>query len=287
MRPMHAARWLGLLLVVSAWPGTGGATSAAPRLGDKDEEVWAIRCITLQMPDHQQRAKAYADALKKVSGLKADLVQVLTDADGTAVFYGRYKREYGPQGATDKFKPNHLTDLETIRGLRFAGADVWPFMLASMDLLPTYRSAHPEWDLEKVDGHWALHVAVFYNTDTFRTRRSAAEEYCALLRKQGEEAYFHHGAVHSSVYVGVYPAEAVSEIRQENPLTGVVQTTLRIVDPKMIAAQQRFPESLQNGHKVYEVARNRDGTVRDRAPSASFPVVIPQAQRRLDKAKAG
>ena len=260
----------------------GVKRSLAP--GQTDEEVWAIRCTTLHSPERFQQANAYADALKKVPGLKPALVQVLSDDDGTAIFYGRYRREYGPTGASERFTPNHLTDMETIRSLRFQGAEVWPFILASMDVLPTYRSAHPEWNLADADGYWALHVAVFYNTETLRSRRSAAEQYCAMLRQQGESAYYHHGAAHSSVYVGTYPAEAATEVRHEEPLTGRANTTLKIVDPAMLAAQQRFPISLQNGHKISEVVRNRSGEIQERIPSPSFPVVIPKAQRGLDKA---
>ncbi len=259
---------------------TGSATPVGPAA--TDEEVWAIRCITLHGPERFREAEAYAQALKKVPGLRSELVQVISDEDGTAIFYGRYQRDYGPDGRGERFKPDHLRDLETIRGLRVQGAEVWPFVLASMDVLPTYRSAHPEWNLAEVDGYWALHVAVFYNTDQFRNRRSAAEQYCALLRERGESAYYHHGAVNSSVYIGPFPQGAVVEVRRDDPLTGRVTTTYQIVDSQMLAAQKRFPESLHNGHRMFEVIRDRDGSVKERLPAPSFPVVIPKAQRQLE-----
>lgn len=270
-----ACVWFIICLCV--FQAVGDARGAPPA----DEEVWAIRCITLRTPDRFQRANTYAEALKKVAGLKPNLVQVISDDDGTAVFYGRYRREYQAKGATDRFTPNHLADLEAIRGLRFQGADVWPFILASMDLLPTYRPQHPEWNLADADGYWSLHVAVFYNTDTLRTRRSAAEEYCALLRKQGEEAYFHHGTVNSSVYLGTFPEGAVVEMRREAPLSGTVSTTLKIVEPRLLDAQRRFPVSLHNGHTMYDVIRDpATGNVKERIPVPSFPVVMPKAQRQ-------
>lgn len=274
----RVARW-GLAIGLSAIWGceTGGTAAGGFRLGgNPDEEVWAIRCITLQGPERFTQAEAYAEALRRAAGLKAERVQVITDEDGTAVFYGRYRREYGPGGTADRFVPNHLQDLETIRGLRFRTADVWPFILAAMDVLPTYRSEHPEWNLATAEGHWSLHVAVFYNTDAFRARRSAAEEYCRLLREQGEPAYYHHGTVHSSVYVGTYPKSAVAEVRDENPFTGRVAVTMRIVDPEMQAAQQRYPISLHNGHTMYEVVRSGGQT--QRLPAPSFPVILPKAE---------
>jgi hypothetical protein len=276
---------LGVVLLLGlcgcATPGGMGGPPGA----QVDEEVWAIRCITLNTPDRFQLADAYAAALKKVPGLRPNLVQVFHDDDGSAVFYGRYRRDSGPEGAGERYTPSQLGDLEAIRTLRSQGADVWPFLLASMDVLPTYRSPHPEWNLADANGYWTLHVAVFYNTDTMRSRRSAAEQYCALLREQGEEAYYHHAGVRSSVYVGTFPKDAVVEVRRDDPLTGVVNTTWKIVDPRLQAAQQRFPESLHNGYKMYEVSRDpATGAVKQRFPSPSFPVVMPKAQRERDKA---
>ena len=232
-------------------------------------------------PGRFERANAYAEALKKVTGLKPDLVQVFTDADGTAAFYGRYRCNYGADGQATQFKPNHLQDLEMIRTLRFQGADVWPFMLASMDVLPTYRSPHPEWDLEQADGYWTLHVAVFYNTDTLHSRRSAAEQYCQLLRQQGEQACYHHIVSRSSVYIGAFPKSAAREYTRENPLTGVVETRMD-VGPAIDALAKRFPLSLHNGHKLNEVLHGRGGKTK-RIPAPSFLVVMPKAQRELKR----
>lgn len=241
------------------------------------EEMWGIRCITLNTPDRYQRGEAYAKALKRVAGLEPNLVQVFHEEGETAVYYGRYRRVYGTD-ASARFKPNHLRDIETIRSLRFQGDDVWPFILASMDVLPTYRSHRPSWNLENVDGYWTLHVAVFYNTATMRSRRTAAEEYCQMLRDRGEEAYFHHGTVNSSVYLGTFPKGAVTEVQRENPMTGEVVTTLKIVEPALIALQKRYPHSLHNGHKFYEIVRNRrTGAVDSRLEAPSFPVVMPKA----------
>jgi hypothetical protein len=282
--------WIGaivLLAGVSGCEGTGAGSGFAfgPQPGDH-EDVWAIRCITLKGPGRFELAETYAAALKKVDGLRPNLVQVISDEDGAHVFYGRYRREYGADAGPDRYRPDALPDLERIRTLmmQMGGEAVWPFILATIDLLPTYRSAHPEWNLENADGYWAYHVAVFYNTETMRTRRSAAEEYCRILREQGEPAYFHHAAVHSSVYVGTYPEGAVVEVREENPFSGAVTTRMRIVDPEMLAVQQRFPHSLHNGHLFYDIVRDpATGEVTQRLPAPSFPVVTPKAQRLIDE----
>ncbi len=282
-RPHHARVRVPLTMLLG-WTLLWGADAALGSRGD-DEEIWAIRCITLTSPDRFQRADNYAEALKKVSGMKPKLVQVLSDEDGTAVFYGRYKPVYAPDGTIQRYRPDHLKDIKAIRDLSMSGphGDVWPFLMASMDLLPTYRSGHPQWEVSKADGYWTLHVAVFYNTDTLRSRRSVAEEYCALLRKQGEEAYYHHAAARSSVYVGTYPLTGVAEVRRENPLSGDVTITSRIAGPSMVAAQKRFPHSLHNGHKMYNLVRNATtGRVSERVAASSFPVMLPKARRQQE-----
>jgi hypothetical protein len=270
--------WIALLAGgLLGCEATGGGFTLGSRTSG-DEDVWAIRCITFNGPDRFQRAEQYAQALRNVPELKDDLVQVVSDEESSAVFYGRYQRRYDTATDEAQYSPNHLPDLERIRSLQFSGSNVWPFILASMDVLPTYRTSSPEWDLNNAEGFWALHVAVFYNTEEFRSRRSAAEEYCRILREQGEEAYFHHGAGRSSVYVGTYPKGAVAEVQQENAYTGTVRAQLRIVDPEMIAAQERFPVSLHNGHKRFEILRDpvtNEETAR--VPTQSFPVLMPGA----------
>jgi len=271
-----------LVLLASGCETPGGAR---PFGANQEEDVWAIRCITVQGPDRFQRAENYATALKKVAGLKPELVQVVSEEDETAVFYGRYRRIDAGLTGSARYEPEPRRDLDTIRSLRFEARDVWPFMLATMDVLPTYHSTHPEWDLNNINGYWSLHVAVFYNTDTMHSRRYAAEEYCRILREQGEEAYFHHGPARSSVYIGAFPFEAVSEVQHEDALAGRLVKTVTIVDPKMKAAQERFPISLENGHKMVNITRDHEtGEVTKRDTTPSFPVIMPKAQRRIDRA---
>ncbi len=271
---------LGLLAGCEA-AGPAGGAALGPR---GDEDVWAIRCITLPGGGRERQAEQYAAALRKVRGLRPELVQVLTDEDGTSVFYGRYERFVEANGNV-RYRPDPARDLDLIRRQKLdaPGADIWPFILATLDVPPTFRSSHPEWDLTNVDGYWALQVAVFYNTETLRTRRAAAEEYCRLLRSQGESAYFHHGTVNSSVVIGPFPETAVATLRSENPLSNRVTVTQRIVDPAMLEAQKRFPHNLHNGHILSEVRRDAKGAVKERVPAPSFPVMLPKAQRQLDE----
>lgn len=255
------------------------ATPAPPAASD--EEWWAVRCITLRGPNRFKYAQQYADGLKKVPGLDSKLVQIVQDDDGVNLYYGRYRQVYDPRAQTDRFEPDPLPALNLIRELS-SGPENWPFRLATMEALPIAEPGDPRWDLSRAKGYWSLHVGVFYNSEGMRQRRKAAVEYCKLLRGQGEEAYYHHGPAQSSVYVSVYPEQAIRTVQRPDPLTGIPTVVNKIVDERMLAAQRRFPISLHNGHILYEVVRDpATGAVKDRIPTPSFPVKIPQADAGL------
>ena len=63
------------------------------RAGGDDEDTWTIRCGAARGHDRSRIAKAYADALKKVRGLKDDKILVLDQEGETIVYYGRYVRK--------------------------------------------------------------------------------------------------------------------------------------------------------------------------------------------------
>jgi hypothetical protein len=252
---------------------------------DKEEETWAIRCFGAVGADRARHARAYADALKKVKGLKGDLVRVVDLGGETVIYYGKYQRVYDAKKDTETFKPDHLADLNLIRNLScqsVGGTDQWPFLMATMEPLPGATGANPAWNFENADGYYSLHVAVFYNTENMRSRKFAAEEYCKLLRAQGEEAYYHHGTVNSSVYIGAFPKSAIVEVKREDPLSGAVTMVNRIVDPRLLELQKKYPVSLHNGHTMYEVTRDpKTSAVQSREPAPSFPVVMPKADKKV------
>lgn len=256
-----------------------------------DEDPWSIRCITLRGPQRVTSASNVEKSLRTVKGLRGDLISVVHREEESVVYYGRYQRHYDPKTAQETFKPNPQRDLELIRSLSMDAPSqldpsrvepVWPFRTAQLEVVPAPDREKPEWDLNQVrNGYWSIHVAVFYNEGEMRRRKYAAVEYCRLLREQGEEAYYHHGPERSSVYVGIFPKSAIRSVQQEDPLTGRVTTVDRIVDEKMLAVQQRFPHSLQNGHKILEVKKTPGSDrVAERLAQPSFPVRIPWAERQ-------
>jgi hypothetical protein len=274
-----------LALLLGGCGDSGGGLTPRPNAAP-EEDVWAIRCVTLGGPNRFQLADNYAGALKRVEGIKPNLVQVFHESAESAVYYGRYRQVYDPRSDTESFRPDNLRDLNLIRQLSMNVSDpvlgsrvVWPFQLATMDTLPGGRGTHPEWELSNARGYYSLQVAVFYNTEGMRRRRFAAEEYCRLLREErGAEAYYHHGRVNSSVCIGAFPEQAIKTFQKNDPLTGILRVTSKIVDERMLELQREYPHNLHNGRVFYEILRDpRTGqTVRD--AHTSFAVEIPRAQ---------
>ena len=125
-------------------------------------------------------------------------------------------------------------------------------------------------------GAWSLHVAVFYNTKDMKQRKKAAVEYCKLLRQQGEEAYYHHGPVNSSVCIGAFPERALRNVKVEDPYSGVMNVKTKIVDERLLKLKEKYPVSLENGHKINQIQRGSDGKVEKRVALESFVVEIPK-----------
>lgn len=283
---MRSKAWLiaALLLGVlsTGCNDAGGGMSAAPSSGKPEdaEDIWTIRCIDVPGPTRQQLSKNYADALRKVKGLKPELVQVIDQEQASIVYYGRYRRVPDTRGDNEVFKPDQRSDLDLIRKLSFVTSDgqtVWPFYLATIDTLSIGSHVPPEWNLTRAKGYWSLQVGVFYDQNQMRQRRYAAEEYCKLLRSQGEEAYFHHGAERSAVFIGAYPKDALQNVRKSNALTGVPEFSMKIVDPQMTAAQQRNPYNIENGAIAYDIETDAKTGEKHRLPRNSFPVEIPRS----------
>jgi hypothetical protein len=277
-----------LLLASLSASLTGCATAGGGmdiKLSPGSEPFWGIRCDSRRGPDRFKITQLEYDLLKTVRGLKPDLVQLVNNEDESVVYYGRYRRTVAVGGKTPTYRPNALPDLELIRSLSLNvdGQPAWPFIYATLEELPSGRPQHPEWNLANAKGYWTLHVAVFYNEGEITSRKYLAEEYCRELREQGVEAYYHHGPVRSSVYLGLFPKQAVQAFKQTNPLSGVVTVNNKIVDERLLDLQKRYPVSYQNGKIVNELVPDPKTGQVTRVPFASFIVRTPSTEAEPDR----
>lgn len=253
-----------------------------------EDEVWAIRCVALDGPDRAREAKRYADALKKVRGLDPELVAIQEAPRESVVFYGRYQRAFS-FSKQPNYRPDPKKDLELIRSLSMQakGADgkmkdIWPFQMATVESLPKISDI-ARWEIHNAPGKYSLQIGVFYNTEGMNKRQEAAEEYCKLLRQQGEEAYFNHGASMSIVTIGSFGEEAIKTEQREDPLTGRLKVTSKIVDERFLKLQEKYPNNLHNGHMFYDVV-DQPGKGRSREPHVSFAVEIPREAATMGEA---
>lgn len=245
----------------------------------EDEDVWGIQVASYLGNNRVKLADNCATHLRQVKGLNKKLVTVFHERDASIVYYGRYKRQYQDGDNQMHYKPDPNPPLNLIRSLSMEDQRrqvVWPFRLASLQPYPVALSIPAEWQLERNPGHFSLQVAVFYNTEEMRQRRSAAEQYCKLLRDEGQEAYVHHGPVHSSVCIGAFPKQALRTFREADNMTGRIQVVQRIVDPKMLALQKKYPHHLQNGARTFQVGRDRRTNQKLKDVHLSFPVEVPK-----------
>lgn len=278
--PAFLARLLAAALLTCAAVGCNQSGGLSADAATADEDLHAIRCISLQGETRFQRSKDFADALKKVSGVRVDAVQVY-DVDGiSSVYYGRYARSYDEKTGAESFRPDPLRDLELVRSLSLTidGRAVWPFVHATLAALPTQAGRFAKWELTNNPGVYALQIAVFYNTADMRGRKQAAEEYCKILRDQGEEAWYHHGDTNSCVFIGSFPKEAIQAVRKENQYSGSIEFLERIVDSRMIELQKKYPHNTHNGAIFYEVSVDSKTHQKKRDPHTSFPVKVPHKQ---------
>lgn len=266
------ARWLSGLAAVLLFPAAVLA----------EDEIFAIRCATYAEADHAKLAQQAASLLRGVKELRGELVRVESGRRSSTVFYGRYVRTLDLFSKKERFKPDPMPDLRLIRDLSLLRPDdsgnerpVWPFLGATLEATTTKGAASAEWDLANARGYWTWQVAVFYNEGEFRERRQAAEAYCKELREKGEEAYFHHGSVRSSVTIGLFPKQALDVVEERNPLTGAKGVKVIPVDPRMAEIEKRHPHNLENGRPMYTITRRPDGSVLERTANRSFAARVP------------
>ncbi len=252
-------------------------------------DVWAIKCISVDGPDQHTIANYYAESLRHVEALDADLVRVIFDEDFGNVYYGSYTLQHSPFSDQPTYHPDPAEDLELIKSLS-ADQVTRPFGAAHLMPVPADAVGNPAWDASRAEGYWSLQVGVFYNTETMQRRRQAAVDYCRLLRAKGEDAYYYHGPSMSSVLIGTFPRKAMMSIqRRQGTLEGKPKhvAEYRIIDRRLRALQAKYPHNLENLHVVSDLQLDTRTGKKERFPRPSVVVKLPSVQRAERNAASG
>lgn len=186
---------------VSGAPASG---KSAPGESGKREEgaerKWTIVLGIYSGEDHAARAAEGVAALRsRVSGLPAE-PRVEQRGRGSAIVMGGY------DGPGEK---SAQRDLAAVRGVMSEGRPAFPgAFLAPPSArddageLPRYHLLRAREEFGR-SVRYTLQVAVYESPDREEAKR-AAEQAAAVLRREGEPAYYFHGVTQSMVTVGAY-----------------------------------------------------------------------------------
>jgi len=233
----------------------GGGASVGGRTSDKsdsnglydnrraEEGDWAILIRTFDGKGHAKQAKQFVKKLQQDTNM-SDLWTKKHDGK-TYVYRGRY---FDPNGiaASDELRQTRMTQFEDERPFqhvtvaqvvrkRIEPGDAGEVeVTADMDL-----SRHSNQDL------YSLQVGV-YDEDYGKGRRRAAEQFAAVLRSEGDKAFFYHKPYRSTVTVGLFAREeAFVPMRVGNH-------TQDAYSPAVRELQKKYPYNLLNGRTIIE-----------------------------------
>jgi hypothetical protein len=238
----------------------------APAEG-KTQGPWSIILATFRGAEQAVLAEAGVARVRE----EAKINDVFSEVRGgaTVVAVGRF---------ADPSSPEAVRRLDEVRKTKvgqtrpFLGA----FLAPAGDVINV--GARPEYNLisaRKEFGaraQYTLQVGVYSREDINREPteaelaelRRAAEEAAALLRKEGELAFYFHGPRRSMVTIGVWSDEDL-------PRRGTDEAPSRPENPELTALKKRFPHNLYNGAGLKQ--RNKLG---NEQVQASQLVQIPE-----------
>jgi hypothetical protein len=217
------------------------------------ENAWTIIIYTFRGEDEEAQAPAALRRAQNEAGLRECYLEKRGGA--TVIAYGRYGTAEAGQKDLDRI---HATEVEMPDG---SGSLVKakPFSEAFLSPPMDIKGSIPEYDLRnarRLKGDWAIYtlqVGVYSREDRAPTLkeieefRKAAEQAVVQLRHEGEQAYYYHGPMRSSVTIGLFGAEdydpqlklecaALKQLRRKFPYNlqngAGVKRTLIVTDPK-------------------------------------------------------
>lgn len=255
-----------LVLAAAVATGVGGCDRAksgelfspSPLRGNADE--FSILLYVLSGANHEQRIEGYkARTEEDAAGWKGLFV-----VHGNALselYWGRY--------ASHRAARRNLRKAQRYR----TPVNIPIYEHARIVEHPHSWKGPTEWDLRNADGVYTIAIAVFYNDeeDKVFNRKRLALAYCKVLREEGQEAYYNHGASKSTVTIGAFPASA---IKVEKIRGGTTEQKI-IQDERMKQIRKEFPHLLVNGGRRQIAVPKLGSTKGQWVDRPSIPVFIP------------
>ena len=236
-------------------------SSVKPASQDRDE--YTILLYMLATPDHTVRIQTYKDQTERDTHWTG--LFVVDKPDHSNLCWGRYSTPAA--AARDLAKAKKYRSPTGV--LVYAKAMVLP--------LPGKEPGPPEWNLRNAKGAYTLVIATFYDVPdaNYFGRKANAVEYCRQLRQGGQEAYYLHGPVVSSVTIGTFPESALGMANIGGRLIPEIR------DPGMLAAQRQHPHLAVNGRQQITLRADASGQAQ-KIPDPSYPDRIPQGEDDLN-----
>jgi hypothetical protein len=235
-------RWTVFGLALAALSaGCEGLPSPGMQLGG--ESQYTILLMNFSGPEHVELADFHLKQAKKFTGW-SDLYVVHQESH-SELYRGHYRTM---QEASN--------DLRSSKQYVAPAAKQNIYRMATIVPLPGKDIGPPEWNLRNAQGEYTVLVAVFQDLpeQNYYGRKDKAVDLCRKLREQGREAYFLHDTSRSGVTIGTFPAKAIQtkRVKRIHPKTGdaFFEDVKLMVDPKMKAVMQDYPEFLFCGNTV-------------------------------------
>lgn len=221
-------------------PGSGaGAQGLFGRANDSAgrEANFSVLLHSESGPDAPNRIAYYKQNTEAETGWQGLYSE--NTASGTGLYWGRYR-------TIDEAQAN-LTKAQkyvTRTGVR-------PYPRAMVVPIRSAEVGPAEWRLENCPGAYTMVVAVFYDDPEVKYfgRKENAVEYCRQLRREGHQAYYHHGVARSSVTIGSMPASAL--VARQVSKDTELETKIRydLVHPLADQVKAKFPYLAVNGRR--------------------------------------
>ncbi|MDX2146682.1 MAG: hypothetical protein SFZ23_04100 [Planctomycetota bacterium] len=224
----------------NARPSNANQTKSKSSDAAKADLSWTI-VLALFSEDTGEEASAYLQQVRAQPGLREAKLRTLPA--GAAVVFGSFESPTSPE---------LKRELTRVRGIMVNGQRPFARAFAAPPEDPKITGVDPELDLRNAMANYGtemiytLQVGVYGRDDgkppsekELKEFRTLAEQAAALIRRNGDLAFYFHGPARSTVTVGLFMQEDVDVERGEQ------SAQLKLL-------RQKFPHNLLNGKAIRE-----------------------------------